>query len=123
MYIKIVGYPNCPHYIRARDTLKTVWTVEPIPVQKQGRQYISVAVHDACSGYQIIRAPGIATSPQIILLNDMYACCVGGEDQLNTIGCNLLGDYFVTELHNQGVHNPVEEALEGDGHYIQHVLR
>lgn len=122
MYIKIVGYPNCPHYIRARDKLKTFWLVEPIVVNQQGREYIESAVHNACSDYQVIKPLGIATSPQIILLNDIYACCIGGEDQLNTIGCKLLGGYFEAAQQNQEEALAVGEASVAAGHYIQHVV-
>jgi hypothetical protein len=109
MQIKIIGYPNCIHYIRARDKILTNWSVDPILVTQHG--LISTAVDTVLLNHVVLLGARATTSPQIILMNNKYACCIGGEDQLNTIGCKSLADYFEAKV--AGV----------SAHYAQYVFR
>lgn len=108
MNIAIIGYANCPHYIRALNKLKSA-SLNVFPQEVGSSKEIDHTCLHICSHRKHLQGWRSSTSPQIIVYNRQYEWCIGGEDNLISIGCNLLKTSFENKIER------LEEAAQEVG--------
>lgn len=110
MNIVIIGFAECPHYIRALNRLNRFYDVFAQEVGSS-EEIDQVCLHFR-DNHRHLRGWRSSTSPQIIVYNQSYDWCIGGEDNLISIGCNSLAARFENEIER--LEADVEEEVGGE---------